>query len=67
MRTLLLLASFAGMMATAGLAGCALDPVETDPAKAEARAAAMRQDCYRRGGTWSEEARTCVGADPIRR
>ena len=46
---------------------CALGPVEADPAQAEARAAAMRQDCYRRGGTWSEETRTCVGADAIRR
>ncbi|MFM1975382.1 MAG: hypothetical protein RL145_228 [Pseudomonadota bacterium] len=49
------------------LSGCALGPVESDPAQAEARAAAMRQDCYRRGGTWSEETRTCVGADAIRR
>lgn len=49
------------------LSGCALGPVETDPAQAEARANAMRQDCYRRGGTWSEESRTCVGADAIRR
>jgi len=49
------------------LSGCALGPVESDPAQAEARAAAMRQDCYRRGGTWSEESRTCVGADAIRR
>lgn len=49
------------------LSACALGPVETDPAQAEARAAAMRQDCYRRGGTWSEETRTCVGADAIRR
>jgi hypothetical protein len=49
------------------LSACALGPVESDPAQAEARAAAMRQDCYRRGGTWSEETRTCVGADAIRR
>ncbi|WP_085340216.1 hypothetical protein [Aquidulcibacter paucihalophilus] len=56
---------FALVMAT--LSGCALGPVESDPAQAEARAAAMRQDCYRRGGTWSEETRTCVGADAIRR
>jgi hypothetical protein len=49
------------------LTGCAFDSVEKDPAQAEARAAAMRQDCYRRGGTWSEEVRTCVGADPARR
>jgi hypothetical protein len=49
-----------------GLSACALDPVETDPAKAEARAAAMRQDCYSRGGTWSETTRACIGADPRR-
>lgn len=48
------------------LSACALGPVETNPAKADARAAAMRQDCYHRGGTWSEESRTCVGADPSR-
>ncbi|AMS30030.1 hypothetical protein [Aquidulcibacter sp.] len=51
----------------ATLSGCALGPVESDPAQAEARAAAMRLDCYRRGGTWSEESRTCVGADAIPR
>jgi hypothetical protein len=50
----------------AGVSACALDPVESDPAKAEQRAAAMRQDCYARGGTWSEASRTCVGADPRR-
>jgi hypothetical protein len=48
-------------------ASCALGPVETDPIKADERAAAMRQDCYARGGTWSSEVRTCVGADPSRR
>lgn len=47
--------------------GCALGPVETDPVKAEQRAAAMRSDCYARGGTWSESVRTCVGADPSKR
>jgi hypothetical protein len=50
----------------AGLMACALEPVESDPAKAEQRAAAMRSDCYARGGTWSEASRTCVGADPRR-
>jgi hypothetical protein len=45
---------------------CALDPVESDPVKAAERASAMRQDCYSRGGTWSEASRTCVGADPRR-
>lgn len=54
------------LFAVAMLGACALDPVETDPAKAAERAAAMRQDCYSRGGTWSEQARTCVGADPRR-
>jgi hypothetical protein len=48
------------------LPACALGPVESDPAKAEQRAAAMRQDCYGRGGTWSESTRTCVGADSRR-
>jgi hypothetical protein len=47
-------------------ASCALGPVETDPVKAEQRAAAMRDDCYARGGTWSSDVRTCVGADPRR-
>ncbi|WP_284359161.1 hypothetical protein [Candidatus Phycosocius spiralis] len=47
--------------------GCALDSVAKNPAEAEARASAMRQDCYRRGGTWSEAVGTCVGADPMRR
>lgn len=61
----LALCGFALVVAT--LSSCALGPVESDPAQAEARAAAMRQDCYRRGGTWSEETRTCVGADAIRR
>lgn len=65
MARVLALGGFALVMAT--LTGCALGPVESDPAQAEARAAAMRQDCYRRGGTWSEETRTCVGADAIRR
>ncbi len=50
-----------------GLSACASGPVESDPAKAEARIAALRQDCYSRGGTWSEDSRVCVGADPIRR
>lgn len=54
-------------LALATVSACALGPVESDPARAEARAAAMRQDCYRRGGTWSEESRTCVGADAIKR
>jgi hypothetical protein len=48
------------------LSACALGPVESDPAKADQRAAAMRKDCYERGGTWNENARTCVGADPRR-
>ncbi len=65
MARVLALCGFALVVAT--LSGCALGPVESDPAQAEARAAAMRQDCYRRGGTWSEETRTCVGADAIRR
>lgn len=65
MARVLALGGFALVMAI--LTGCALGPVESDPAQAEARAAAMRQDCYRRGGTWSEETRTCVGADAIRR
>ena len=65
MRTVLAVCGFALVVAT--LSSCALGPVESDPAQAEARAAAMRQDCYRRGGTWSEETRTCVGADAIRR
>jgi hypothetical protein len=54
------------LLALMALSACALDPVESDPAKAEQRAAAMRQDCYARGGTWSEASRTCVGADPRR-
>jgi hypothetical protein len=45
---------------------CTLGPVETDPVKADQRAAAMRADCFSRGGTWSEESRTCMGADPRR-
>ena len=65
MRRALTLGGLALVLAT--LSACALDPVESDPAQAEARASAMRQDCYRRGGTWSEETRTCVGADAIRR
>ena len=65
MRRALTLGGFAFALAT--LSACALGPVESDPAQAEARASAMRQDCYRRGGTWSEETRTCVGADAIRR
>ena len=62
---LLSLCGFACALAL--LSACALGPVESDPAQAEVRAASMRQDCYRRGGTWSEETRSCVGADPIRR
>lgn len=65
MRTVLAACGFALVVAT--LSSCALGPVESDPAQAEARAAAMRLDCYRRGGTWSEESRTCVGADAIPR
>ena len=65
MRRALTLCGFALILAT--LSGCALGPVEADPAQAEARAAAMRLDCYRRGGTWSEESRACVGSDAIRR
>jgi hypothetical protein len=53
-----------GVLTTA--ASCALGPVETDPVKADQRAAAMREDCYARGGTWSSDVRTCVGADPRR-
>ena len=52
---------------TVALSACALGPVESDPAKAEERATAMRSDCYARGGTWSQEVRTCVGADPNKR
>jgi hypothetical protein len=48
------------------LSACALGPVETDPVKADQRAASMRADCFSRGGTWSEQSRTCVGADPKR-
>jgi hypothetical protein len=65
MRHALTLCGLAFALAT--LSACALGPVEADPAQAETRAASMRQDCYRRGGTWSEETRTCVGADAIRR
>ncbi len=65
MRSALILCGFAFAVAT--LSACALGPVESDPAQAETRAASMRQDCYRRGGTWSEETRTCVGADASRR
>ncbi len=65
MRRALTLCGFAFALAT--LSACALGPVEADPAQAEARAAAMRLDCYRRGGTWSEESRACVGSDAIRR
>jgi hypothetical protein len=56
----------ASLLALSALCACALDPVESDPAKADQRASAMRQDCYSRGGTWSEASRTCVGADPRR-
>jgi hypothetical protein len=55
-----------GLIILSALCACALDPVESDPVKADQRAAAMRQDCYARGGTWSENARTCVGADARR-
>jgi hypothetical protein len=58
--------ALASVLAVSTVSACALAPVESDPAKADARAAAMRQDCYSRGGTWSEETRTCVGADPRR-
>jgi hypothetical protein len=54
-------------LAWCALSACALGPVESDPQKAAERSAAMRQDCYARGGTWSEEVRTCVGADPTKR
>jgi hypothetical protein len=50
----------------ATIAACALDPVESNPAEADRRVSAMRQDCYARGGTWSEPSRTCVGADARR-
>lgn len=45
---------------------CALDPVETDPAKVAERNAMMREDCYKRGGVWYDDKGSCVGADVVR-
>jgi len=52
--------------AVSRLSACALAPVESDPAAAQARYARMAEDCYRRGGTWNDNVKTCVGADPLR-
>ena len=51
---------------TASLSACAMAPVESDPAAAQARYARMADDCYKRGGTWNDNFKTCVGADPLR-
>jgi hypothetical protein len=55
--------AIAAMIFLGSVSACALDPVEADPAKAEARYSALREDCFRRGGTWSEDSRVCLGAD----
>lgn len=42
--------------------GCATGPVETDPEKAAARWAEMREYCYKQGGVWNDEVKTCLTA-----
>lgn len=44
------------------LGACATGPVETDPEKAAARWAEMREYCYKQGGVWNDEVKTCLTA-----
>jgi hypothetical protein len=57
------LAFFLFLTMTASLNACAMAPVESDPAAAQARYTRMADDCYKRGGTWNDNVKTCVGAD----
>ncbi len=54
-----LAAAFAALIL---LSSCALGPVETDPEKAAQRWAEMREYCYKQGGVWNDDVKTCLTA-----
>lgn len=43
------------------LSACASEPLSEQ--EEMVRNSQLRQDCYKRGGTWNDQYKTCVGGD----
>ena len=46
---------------TAYLSACASEPLS--PQEEYIRNSQLKQDCFKRGGTWNDEYKTCIGGD----
>ncbi len=43
------------------LSSCASEPLSEQ--EEMVRNSQLRQDCYKRGGTWNDQYKTCIGGD----